>query len=265
MYPSIEIFWQLIFVFGVTIVICFFLFLWMLKKLSIRLSYDYNFLANSILWYFLSVFLFSRLFYIASMWNGRGNIENFYNFFITSDYNFSLFGALFGFMLVFIFNIKLFRHKISKYLDWIVLSFLFIAIPWFIGAFFGWQVYWDITNFGFEISYAHSNSFVPLHWSLFPLPLIYSLLSFILFSVLYILSMYLKTRWVIWYVWMGIFSAMVLWLEFFSWKPDIFKSMFNLNLSQISAIVFIFISFIWLIHISSFWKKQSNLIIPDTH
>ncbi len=263
MYPSIEIFWHLIFVFGLTIVICFFLFLWMLRKLSIRLWYDYNFLANSIFWYFLSVFFFSRMFYIISLWKDTGNINNFFHFFVTSDYSFSLFWAIFGFFLVFFFNIRLFRQKASKYIDGIVISFLFIAILWFIGSFFWWQVYGSITNYGIEIPYSQ-DTLVPLHGELFPLALIYSFGSFVLFSVLYILSMYVKVRWILWYIWLGIFACMVLWFDFFSGKPDIFKSMFNINLSQISAIVTVILCFIgWVYTSISEWKKPSPIISND--
>ncbi len=264
MYPSIEIFGHLIFVFWLTIVVCFFLFLWMLKKLSIRLGFDYNFIANSIFWYFISVFLFSRMFFILSLWRDSGNIDNFFQFFITSDYNFSLYWAIFGFFLVFFFNIRLFRREASKYIDGIIISFLFIAILWFIGAFFWWQVYGNLTSFWIEIQY-NEDAFVPLHWKLFPLALIYSFWSFLLFSVLYILSMYIKVRGLLWYVWLGIFSCMILGLDFYSWKTDVFKAMFNINLSQISALVTIIFCFIGVFYINvlASAKRPSEIISQD--
>jgi len=88
MFPSFNVFWQSIYIFGLTLVLCFFLFLWMLKKLSTRFNYDYNIIVNSILWYFLSVFIFSRLFYIISMWKDKKYIDSIFEFLITSNYNF---------------------------------------------------------------------------------------------------------------------------------------------------------------------------------
>jgi prolipoprotein diacylglyceryltransferase len=63
----------------------------MLKKLSTKYSYDVSIFVNNILWYFLSVFFFSRLFYVISKWNDLKYINNPAEFFIMSDYNFSLF------------------------------------------------------------------------------------------------------------------------------------------------------------------------------
>ena len=250
-----------IYIFGLTLVICFFLFFWMFKKLKTRFVYDDSFITNSILWYFLSVFLFSRLFYIISRWKDMKYINWFFDFFVISDYYFSLFGAIFGFLIVLIFNTKLFHKNIRPYLDWLVLSFLFIAIFWYIWAFFGGQVYWKITNFWIEIPNMSSYSNIPISWNLFPLALVYSILIFILFSVLYIASLYIKVRGLIWYIGLWIFWAIVLGLENFSWKTDIFKTAYNFNISQISAIILIIYSFWWLSRILFKWKKQAKTIL----
>lgn len=49
-----------------------------------------------------------------------------FEFFIMSDYNFSLFGAMFGFFLVTYILTRFEKISIKKYIDGIVLSFLFI-------------------------------------------------------------------------------------------------------------------------------------------
>lgn len=235
-----------IYVFGLTIVACFFLFLWMLKKLSLRFNYEYHFFTDSVLWYFLSVFFFSRLFYVIAMWRDMKHIDGFFTFFITSDYNFSLYWALFGFFVPFLFKARFLKKPVSKYIDGVVIAFLFVTIPWYIGAFFGWQVYGKITSYGIEIPYTSNTVFVPLTGDLFPLPLVYAFVCFLLFSFLYIVSLYVKTRGIIGYGWLGIFSAIVLGLDFFSWKIDIFTSNYSVNISQVCAAFTIIICFYWI-------------------
>jgi hypothetical protein len=84
---------------------------------------------------------------------------------------------------------------------------------------------------------------VPFTVPIFPLPIIYSILSFLLFSSLYILKMYIKTKWFIWYLGLGAFASISLIFEFFSWKDDIFSVKFFLNFNQICAIILLF--FVW--------------------
>jgi len=257
MFPKINFFWLFdIYIFWLTIVFCFFAFLWMLKKFSIRFWYDYKFFINSILWYFLSTFFFSRLFYVIANWKDMQHIDNPFSFFIMSDYYFSLYWAIFWFLLVLLFNIKLFKKDIRPYIDWVVLSFLFVAILGYIWALFGGQVYWKITDYWIEIPYTSSSISVDLSWELFPLPIIYALFSFLLFVVLDILSMYIKVRGLLWYLWLGIFSALVLVFDFLSGKTDMFKISYWLNFSQILAIIFIIYSFYWIFQIIKKWEKK---------
>jgi len=189
------------------------------------------------------------------------HIKNPFDFFIMSDYYFSLFGAIFWFLLVLMFNTRLFHKDIKPYLDGTVLSFLFVSVIWYIWAFFWGQVYWKITSIWIEIPYTNSASVVPLSGELFPLPIVYSIAVFLLFSVLYILSMYVKVRWLLWYIGLWIFSALVLGLDFYSWKTDIFKTAYNMNISQISAIVLIFFVFWGLSKILFKWRKKESTIL----
>jgi hypothetical protein len=262
MFPVINVFWLFdVYIFGLTIVICFFLFFWMLKKLSIRFWYEYDFFINSILWYFFSTFFFSRLFYIISKWKDMQHINNPIDFFIMSDYNFSLFWAIFWFLLVLFFNTKLFKKEIYNYLDGVVLSFLFIAIFWFIWSIFWGQVYGESTNYWIEIPYTNSASSIELSWKLFPLPIIYSIMVFILFSVLYILSMYVKIRGLLWYLGLWLFSSIVILFELFSWKSDMFKTSYWINMSQILAFILIIYSFYWIFQIILKGKNKKNTLL----
>jgi prolipoprotein diacylglyceryltransferase len=52
-----------------------------------------------------------------------------------SDYNFSLIGALFGFILILYINIRKFKLSSNKYMDAVFLSFFFASTVGFIGGF----------------------------------------------------------------------------------------------------------------------------------
>lgn len=242
MYPFFEpINWFYIYSFWLTITICFFLFLWMLKKLSIKFNYDYLIFKKNIIWFFLSTFIFSRLFYIISQWNDLKYIKNPIQFFIMSDYNFSLFWWILWFFIVLLINLKLKKENINKYIDWVVISIIFVLIVWYIGAFLWWQVYWRETSIWIEISYNHPFTPVPYQIPIFPLAIVYSICYFILFSVLYILAMYTNVKWFLWYVWIIAFSSIILIFEFFSWKNDILKNNIFINFPQFFALILIFI------------------------
>lgn len=159
-----------------------------------------------------------------------------------NDYNFSLFWAIFWFFIILILNLKLKNKHIKDYIDWIVISFLFILIFWFIWAFFGWQVYWRETSFGIEILYSSPYTPVPFQIPIFPLAIVYSILFFIEFSILYILSMFVKIKWFLGYVWLIIFSLIIIIFECFTWKYDVLKDYINVNLSQVFAIAIIILS-----------------------
>lgn len=261
MYPFFEpISWFLFYTFWFSLVVCFFLFFWMLKKLWTKYSFDTSIFTNNILWYFLSVFFFSRLFYVISKWNDLKYIDNSLQFFIMSDYNFSLYWALIWFFIVLYINLRLRKERLEKYIDWLVLSFLFILVIWYIWSLLGWQVYWKATNFWIEMTYTHPFTSVP-SWSLFPLPIVYSIVSFIIFSSLYILSMFIKIRWFIWYMWLLLFAVMLIIFENYSGKFDIFEVNIWINMTQILSIFLIIFSFYKLYIVSKIaWTDTTVLI-----
>ena len=243
MFPFFELYnGILVYTFGLALTLCFFLFLWMFKKLSSRFGYKFTPFLSNILWYVLSMFIFSRLFYVISQWNDMKFIENPMQFFIMSDYNFSLPWAIIGFIVVLLINVKMEKTTVKKYIDGLTLSFLFVAIFGYIGAFFGGQVYGMVTSFGIEILYTHPHTLVPSQVPVFPLPIIYAITSFVVFSGLYILSMFVQIRWFIGYMGIILFSSLLLIFEFFSGKFDVFKLEININLTQICAIIFIVIA-----------------------
>lgn len=256
MYPFFELFsWLYIYSFWLSLTIWFFLFLWMLKRLCHRFWINDTFFFNRILWYFLSVFLFSRLFYVIANWSNFKFIKDPLEFFLMSDYNFSLIWAFFGYFLVLYISIILHNLRSWKYVDVSVLSFLFASVIWYIWAFLWWQVYWKETSIWIEILYTNPFSPVPYEVPVFPLAIVYALVFFVLFSVLYMLAMFVSVRWIIWYIWIILIATVLLILEVFSWKYDFFKNEIWISLTQIWAICMIFIGIYGLLRI---YKTPKN-------
>lgn len=164
-------------------------------------------------------------------------IKDPFEFFVMSNYNFSLFWAIFGFFLVLFINTRLEKTSISKYIDGVVLSLFLVLFVGFIGALLGGQVYGRETTLWIEILYTHPFTLVPYQVPIFPLPIVYAICSFLLFSGLYIVSMFVHIRAFVWYLGLLIFSALVLILEFFSGKYDILSSVMSFNLNQFSALI----------------------------
>ncbi|MDR0771995.1 MAG: hypothetical protein LBF15_02895 [Candidatus Peribacteria bacterium] len=77
-------------------------------------------------------------------------------------------------------------------------------------------MYGKDTNFGIEISYTNPFTPVPYTVPVFPLPIVYAIIFFILFSVLYILSVNRSYRTTLAYLGAMIFACIIFILEFFS-------------------------------------------------
>lgn len=237
MYPFFEIFsWFYIYTFWLTLTICFFVFLWMIKKLSGKFGINDTFFFNRILWYFISVFFFSRLFYVIANWSNFKFIKDPLEFFLMSDYNFSLIGAMFWYFLVMFISIVLHSLRSGKYMDVSVLSFLFASIIGYFWAFLWGQVYGKETNIGIEILYSNSFSPVPYEVPVFPLPIVYSIVFFILFSVLYMFAMFISVRGIIGYIGLSLIGTVLLILDTFSGKYDSFKIELGISFTQLWAI-----------------------------
>lgn len=216
------------------------MFLWMLKKLCRKVGINTSFFFNRLIWFFVSVLIFSRLFYIISVWNDMKYIKDPLEFFVMSDYNFSLYWAFFGFFLVLLYSLKAHKVPSHKYVDVSVLSFLFVSWLGYIGAFLWGQIYGRETNFWIEVLYNHPYSQVPYEVAIFPLALIYAVATFILFSVLYTLFSFINVRGLIGYIGFIAFNALVIFLEYFSGKYDIVKTwLVYMNMNQLLAIIFI--------------------------
>lgn len=178
-----------------------------------------------------------------------------------TDYNFSLFGAIFGFCLILLLNAKLLKRSIHKYIDGFVLAFLFTVIFGFIGLFISWAGYGESTSSILWIPYFSDNLSATPTGKFLPIGLLYSGASFILFSILYILSMFVKVRGLLWYIGLGMFSACALILEYFSGKPDAFSIAYDISFAQMWAIFFIVVSFYGIYRVMNLsWKSQKTMM-----
>lgn len=245
MYPQIEILGVTIYTFGLALSISFILFFFMLYRLSEKFGINANFFLGNVLWFFLSMFVFSRFFYIITEWRDFQFLWNqgILKFLLMSDYNFSLMGGVLGFMIVLLFQLKRFKISARKYIDAIVLSFLFAAIIGFIGAFFGGQIYGRPTDSFMGIAATSDVSNTPYTSPMFPLALLYSFVSFILFFCLYLVRKFTKIEWLVGYVGILLFSVMLFSAEFYSGGTDIFKAYVFFNLNQIGSVLLFFIWF----------------------
>jgi len=242
MYPQIEFFGITIYVFGLALSIAFILFFFMLHKLSEKFGINANFFLGNILFFFLSIFVFSRLFYIIAEWRDFHFLWNqgLLKFLLMSDYNFSLMGGILGFMIVLFLQLKRFNISSRKYIDAIVLAFLFSSVIGFIGAFFGGQIYGQPTDSFVGIAATNDFSNTPYTSPMFPLALLYSIASFILFFCLYLIRKFTKIEGFVGYLGILLFSLILFSAEFYSGGTDLFRAYVFFNLNQIGSVFLFF-------------------------
>lgn len=243
MYPNIEIFSVTIYTFGLALSLSFILFFFMLYKLSEKFGINANFFLGNVLWFFLSMFVFSRFFYIIAEWRDFQFLwsQGILKFLLMSDYNFSLMWGILGFMVVLTLQLKRFKMSARKYIDAIVLAFLFASVIGFIGAFFGGQIYGRPTDSFIGISATSDVSNTPYTSPMFPLALLYSFVSFVLFFCLYLIRKFTKIEGLVGYIGILFFSIILFCAEFYSGGTDIFKAYMFFNLNQIGSVFLFFL------------------------
>lgn len=183
-----------IFTFGLALSIAFGLFFFMLYKLSVKTGINSNFFFGSALPLVASTFIFSRLIFILTQWRDYKYLiaDRFLHFFLMSDYNLSFIGGVIGFLIVLSYKLIRFNQPPEKYVDTVVLSFLFAAIVGYLGAFLGGQIYGRPTELAIGIIYKNESVNVPYTSAIIPLAVLYSIGCFFLFSGLYILREIVK-------------------------------------------------------------------------
>ena len=174
-----------------------------------------------------------------------GNLSRFY--FNRNNYQFSLVGGILGFTGVLVYKILRYKLPSEKYIDAVVLSFLFAGIVVYIGAFFGWQVFGKPTTLPIGIAYTSAESVNSYTSPVVPLALIYAFVCFVLFCALYIMRMsFIKKEWFVGYMGIALFSMLLLLLEFLSSDVDSVQSVIYLNLNQVFSLLLLGYSVQWL-------------------
>ncbi len=201
-----------IFTFGLALSLAFGLFFFMLYKLSVKTGINSNFFFGSALPLVLSTFIFARLVFIFSQWRDYKYLvtDRFLHFFLMNDYNLSFIGGVIGFVLVLGYKLIRFNQPQEKYVDTVVLAFLFAAVIGYIGAFLGGQIYGRPTELAIGIVYKYENANVPYTSAIIPLAVFYSIGCFFLFSGLYILREIFKIDGFVGYIGIAFFSLMLL-------------------------------------------------------
>lgn len=243
MYPQFEFSNGLtVYTFGISLSVSFLLFFWMLRKLSKKYAINDKFFIGNAFPLFLSSFVFSRLFNFASEWRDFLD-EGFVRFFFTSGYDFSWAGGVFGFLAFLFFRLSKHKLKPEKYLDAVVLAFLFAGIVGYLGAFFGGQIYGKPTYLPFGITYTDPSTVNPYSSPVVPLAFLYSVGCFFLFVPLYILrATFVKIEGLVGYFGIAAFSAIVLVGEFWNGAEDSIKPIFFLNMNQLMTVALILFS-----------------------
>ena len=252
MYPTISFFGITIYTFGTILACTWFLFFILLHRFSWKKWFTKP-VFSSIIPFTLALFFSARIFFIFSEWVEQkfilmdlvnGQIGEFFHlFFMPTEYFFSLFGAIFGFIIVFL--IKTHREKKNRlrYLDAIVYAFLFSAILWYFWALLGWQIYGIPFNSPISLTYDHKDSIITGRSALFPLPILYMILAS---GVLYFIEKFGKKN----HLPDGFIGLFFGWLflgEFLSGsRKDMFYDVFYLNLNQIGSLMLIVISILWI-------------------
>lgn len=261
MYPIINIWnWITIYTFWLCMVIAWWVFFSLLHYFCIRRGIPKH-IFTSIIDFTLSIFFFSRIFYILSDWRTekfifidlfeKGDILFFLKqFFITDNYSLSFAGGIIGFFVIFIWKTRRNPKDRPKYLDSILPAFLIAGSIGYLGTLLGWQIYGIVLDTFFSITYTNSDSIVPFQNPTFPLPIIYSIFSLLIVYILYRIETKIHVPvGFVWYIWLSVFSILIFLWEFLNGSSDLFSSLLYLNITQIIALVLIPYGLIWLIWI----------------
>jgi prolipoprotein diacylglyceryltransferase len=253
MYPyfSLPFFDARIYTFWLFLCLAFGSFFFILQRTGKKASINTNFFISNALLFVVSTFFFSRLVFILLEWRDYQYqiLDRFWNFFVMNDYNMSFAGWIIGFLIILIIKLRKHQQPLDKYLDVIVLSFLFAGIIGYIWAFLGGQIYGRPTHLPIWILYKSDRANIPYTSAVIPLWILYSCSCFVLFSGLYIFRELQKIPGFTGYVWLWLFSIVLLIWEFYSGSEDILQTYIILNINQLLALTGIAITWHWL------WKQ----------
>lgn len=176
--------------YGVWLTLSFALFYWMLWRLWKKYQISTAFFTVNLLAFFLITFFVSRLFHVI-LYLGLPTKSAFswefpvLSFFLMSDFYFSIWGAVVGFLGVLLFFLR-WKDKEDRddIMDIVIISAIFAAIVWYLWAFFGGQTYGIRSEWMFAIDYI--NNPILAEYPRFPLAIVYFICSIFIFSITYI-------------------------------------------------------------------------------
>lgn len=253
MYPTITLFGVTIYTFGTIIACTWFLFFILLHRFAWKKWFTKP-IFSSIVSFTLVMFFSARIFFIFSEWVEQkfilmdlinGNILEFFRlFFIPKEYLFSLFGAIIGFIVVFLIKTHKEKKNRLRYLDAITYAFLFSAILGYAWALLGGQVYGIPFSSPISLVYNHQDSIITERSALFPLPILYMILAlWVLFSIDRLSKKTALPDGFIGFLGIWLFFTGLFLGEFLSGsRKDMFYDVFYLSLNQIGALILIIIS-----------------------
>lgn len=216
---------------------------------------------NDIVPFTLSIFFFSRVFHILTDWLNEkfifmellsGNVLSFLHlFFVPQKYMFSLFGAVFGFLLVFLIKTHSQKKDRPRYLDAIMYAFLFSSLLGYIATLLGGQVFGIPFHSPISLIYDHPDSIVKDRAPLFPLAIFYMILTS---GIIYGLRKFEQKNPLpdgfIGYIGIGSYALMLFIGEFLSGnRKDIFYDYFGLGLNQFGAVLGLIFAIIWILRL----------------
>ncbi len=191
MYPLLIIGNIRVYTFGLFLIVAWILFFYLLHYFAQRKGIK-NHIFTDVVSFTLSIFLFSRFFYMFGDWrneqyvfqqllSGHGWGDFMTQFFFREDYGFSLLGGVIGFFVVFFWKLRKKKNLLGSYMDIIMPSFLVAAVVAYIGATLGGQLYGIAYDGWFSLNYNTKYSSIPAEKGRFPLPVIFAIITGILF------------------------------------------------------------------------------------
>lgn len=258
MYPRIDIGSVHIFVFGIFLAISWVIFFYSLHKYSLKKGMKKHIFSDIIPFTF-SIFFFSRLFYIIGQWRtekflfvdlmeGKPWSEFLLQLLIPANYNLSFAGGVFGFFLVFFLKTLHSKYRL-QYLDIIVTAFFLAATIGYIWGLLGGQIYGKPFESVISLTYTNKYSPVAFQQQTFPLPLLYIILSMMLYG--FSRKLLFRTNLpdgYLGFLMLWIFGIIITLLEFLSGTEDMIESLtiIGINMNQVLGLILASIAFIWI-------------------
>lgn len=240
--------------YGLMIALGFLLFIWLtFKEIKNNNLASSDIFFNTIFWGLISAILGGRIFYTLTDWNAYS--QNWIEILYPWAGGFSVIGSILGVLIVLPWYLK--KHQI------VVLPFFDILAKYApllqsiarFGCFFAGCCYGEIAeNLLWAVTFTNPNGLAPLYVPLHPTQIYSSILSFLIFLIVYILAKYKHKPGQILFSYLFLESISRFFIDFFRGDRDFisfnfFRPIFNLfSCSQLMAILVFTISIFGLVY-----------------